>query len=87
MDATGIDPRPIKKLTGEYGFCQTYFDDARIPADCLRVRKAKVEYCNDYADFRAWGNRWPSRGIASMELNVDDVVELSRRAKRNGSQR
>ena len=25
----------MKKLTGEYGFCQTYFDNARIPADCL----------------------------------------------------
>ena len=35
MDAPGVDPKPIKKLTGEFGFCQTYFDDARIPASSL----------------------------------------------------
>ena len=31
MTVPGVDPQPIKKLTGEYGFCQTYFNDARIP--------------------------------------------------------
>ena len=36
MDAEGVEPRPIKKLTGEYqGFCQTFFNDARIPATSL----------------------------------------------------
>ena len=35
MKIDGIDPRPIQKLTGEYGFCQTFFDEARIPSDCL----------------------------------------------------
>ena len=35
MDVPGIDPRPIQKLTGEYGFTETFFTDARIPATCL----------------------------------------------------
>ena len=35
MKPDGIDPKPIQKLTGEYGFCQTFFEDARIPSDCL----------------------------------------------------
>lgn len=35
MHAPGISTSPIKKITGEYGFAQTFFDDARIPADCL----------------------------------------------------
>ena len=29
MDVPGIDPRPIQKLTGEYGFTETFFTDAR----------------------------------------------------------
>jgi len=35
MQVPGIDPRPIRKLTGEYGFTETFFTDARIPASCL----------------------------------------------------
>ena len=35
MDVPGIETRPIRKLTGEYGFTETFFTDARIPADCL----------------------------------------------------
>ena len=46
MKADGVDPVPIKKLTGEFGFCQTYFDDARIPLLAVSVQKAR-------------GGRWP----------------------------
>ncbi len=35
MDVTGIETAPIQKITGEYGFAQTFFDDARIPASCI----------------------------------------------------
>ena len=35
MKVPGIEARPIRKLTGEYGFTETFFTDARIPADCL----------------------------------------------------
>ncbi len=35
MHAPGISTSPIKKITGEHGFAQTFFDDARIPAECL----------------------------------------------------
>ena len=33
MNVPGIDTVPIRKLTGEYGFTETFFTDARIPAD------------------------------------------------------
>ncbi|HBM83472.1 MAG TPA: acyl-CoA dehydrogenase, partial [Halieaceae bacterium] len=29
MQVAGVDPRPIRKLTGEYGFTETFFTDAR----------------------------------------------------------
>jgi alkylation response protein AidB-like acyl-CoA dehydrogenase len=31
MHVPGIETRPIRKLTGEYGFTETFFTDARIP--------------------------------------------------------
>lgn len=85
MDAPGIDPRPIKKLTGEYGFCQTYFDDARIPADCLMGQEGEGwNIAMVTLTFERGATGGQAGGIASMELNVNDVVELARRAKRNG---
>ncbi len=35
MTVDGVETRPIRKVTGEFGFTQTFFTDARIPADCL----------------------------------------------------
>src|SRR3546814_18038493 len=35
MRIPGIEVQPIRKLTGEYGFNQTFFTDARVPDSCL----------------------------------------------------
>ena len=42
MNVEGVDPKPIQKLTGEYGFCQTYF-----------VLKSKIHQRNkiDYSEY------------------------------------
>jgi alkylation response protein AidB-like acyl-CoA dehydrogenase len=85
MNAPGIDPKPIQKLTGEYGFCQTYFDDARIPADCLMGKEGEGwNIAMITLTFERGATGGQAGGIASMELSVNDVVELARRAKRNG---
>ncbi len=41
MDVAGVETRKIKKLTGEHGFTQTFFEDARIPADGLMGREGQ----------------------------------------------
>ncbi len=41
MQTPGIETRPIRKLTGEYGFTQTFFREARVPADCLMGREGE----------------------------------------------
>jgi alkylation response protein AidB-like acyl-CoA dehydrogenase len=85
MKVPGIDPKPIKKLTGEYGFCQTYFDNARIPADCLMGNEGEGwNIAMVTLTFERGATGGQAGGIASMELNVNDVVELARRAYRNG---
>lgn len=86
MTVPGVDPKPIKKLTGEYGFCQTYFNDARIPASSLLGEEGggwQVAMITLTFERGATGGQ--AGGIASMDLNVNDVVELARRAKRNGA--
>ncbi|MEM7297211.1 MAG: acyl-CoA dehydrogenase family protein, partial [Bacteroidota bacterium] len=85
MHAPGIDPKPIKKLTGEYGFCQTYFDDARIPAECLMGNEGegwKIAMITLTFERGAIGGQ--AGGLSMMDLNINDVVELARRSTRNG---
>ena len=85
MQAEGIEPRPIKKLTGEYGFCQTFFNDARIPASSMMGNEGegwKVAMATLTFERGAAGGQ--AGGLAMMDLTIDDIVELARRAKRNG---
>ncbi|MBM35896.1 MAG: dehydrogenase [Acidimicrobiaceae bacterium] len=35
MTLEGIEVRPIKQMTGDSEFCEVFFDDVSIPADCL----------------------------------------------------
>jgi len=85
MDVDGITTTKIKKLTGEYGFVQCFFTDARVPADCL---------------FGGEGNGWsmamktleyergakvkPVGGYFVKELDVMQIVELAKNSTRGG---
>lgn len=85
MDAPGIEPRPIQKLTGEYGFCQTFFDEARIPATCLMGQEGdgwRIAMITLTFERGATGGQ--AGGLSAMDLNINDVVELARRARRDG---
>jgi alkylation response protein AidB-like acyl-CoA dehydrogenase len=85
MHVEGVDPVPIKKLTGEYGFCQTYFDNARVPASCLMGNEGegwKIAMITLTFERGATGGQ--AGGIASMDLGINDVIELAKRSKRNG---
>jgi alkylation response protein AidB-like acyl-CoA dehydrogenase len=85
MHTPGIEARPIRKLTGEYGFNQTFFNDARIPADCLMGREGegwKIAMLTLTFERGATGGQ--AGGITRMALGVGDVLELARRSRRLG---
>ena len=85
MQIPGIEVVPIKKLTGEYGFNQTFFTDARIPASCLigkegggwQVAMATLAFERGAVGGQAGGHSMNSK-------HVSEVVTLARTAKRNG---
>ncbi|WOJ96674.1 acyl-CoA dehydrogenase family protein [Congregibacter brevis] len=85
MTVAGVDTRPIRKLTGEYGFTETFFTDARIPADCLmgdegggwKIAMKTLQYERG-AEAGAAG------GLAFVRIVIDDLIDQLRDVTRNG---
>jgi alkylation response protein AidB-like acyl-CoA dehydrogenase len=85
MDVEGIETRPIRKLTGEYGFVQTFFDNARIPAGCRMGEEGQGwQIAMTTLAFERGAEGGQAGGLSMQVLGVGDVVELARRALRNG---
>ncbi|MBV7257398.1 acyl-CoA dehydrogenase family protein [Pacificimonas sp. WHA3] len=85
MTVPGISTRKLQKLTGEYGFTQTFFEDARIPADSLiggegngwKVAMRTLEY-----ERGARGGQ--AGGYVSVAPDMMGVIDIARQAKRDG---
>ncbi len=86
MKIEGVETHPIRKLTGEYGFTQTFFTDARIPADGLMseegsgwlVAMKTLEYERGARDGLAGG-------YMITPLDAFAVIELAKKAQRDGA--
>jgi len=85
MRISGIEVVPIRKLTGEYGFNQVFFTNARVSETCLigqegggwRVAMATLAFERGAIGGQAGGH-------AMMSKSVTEVVSLARSAMRNG---
>lgn len=85
MKIPGVEAVPIKKLTGEYGFTETFFTDARIPADSLMgeegqgwaVAMRTLEY-----ERNARGGQ--AGGYSITVPDAEETIDLARRARRGG---
>jgi len=85
MNVPGVETFPIRKLTGEYGFSETFFTDARIPADCLMgeegqgwtVAMRTLEY-----ERSARGGQ--AGGYSSIAPDAAETIDLARHAQRGG---
>jgi alkylation response protein AidB-like acyl-CoA dehydrogenase len=85
MDVAGVEVQPIRKLTGEYGFTQTFFRDARIPGDCLMGKEGEGwQIAMKTLTFERGASGGQAGGLAMNAVGVADVVELARRSQRNG---
>ncbi len=85
MDAPGVDVQPIRKLTGEYGFTQTFFTDARIPGDCLMGNEGEGwQIAMKTLTFERSVEGGQAGGLSGNSLGVQDVLELARRVQRDG---
>lgn len=85
MQVPGIQTVPIRKLTGEFGFTQTFFDNARVPASCLMGREGEGwAIAMKTLTFERGASGGQAGGLVRMALSVDDVVELARRGRRDG---
>ena len=85
MDIPGIEISPIRKLTGEFGFAQTFFRDARISAECLMGEEGdgwRMAMTTLAFERKAEGGQ--AGGQSSIPVEVKDVVELARNTLRDG---
>jgi len=86
MKMAGVTTMPIRKLTGEHGFTQTFFADARVPADGLmgaegdgwKVAMRTLEY-----ERGARGGQ--AGGYVQTPTNAWAVLDLAKRMQRGGA--
>ncbi|MFT4520847.1 MAG: alkylation response protein AidB-like acyl-CoA dehydrogenase [Halioglobus sp.] len=76
MDVAGVDTRPIRKITGEYGFTETFFTDARIPVANLMGEEGQgwkiAMQTLQYERGAAAGN---AGGLAMVRVTIDDMIQ------------
>ena len=85
MKVPGIETVKIRKLTGEHGFTQTFFTDARVPADGLMGKEGegwKIAMQTLMYERNAKGGQ--AGGISITEPNPLEVLDLARSAKVGG---
>jgi alkylation response protein AidB-like acyl-CoA dehydrogenase len=85
MQAKGVSVSPIRKLTGEYGFVQTFFEDARIPGSCLIGKEGegwKVAMVTLTFERGASGGQ--AGGHSANASKVSELLDLARSAQRGG---
>ncbi len=85
MHAEGVDTTPIRKLTGEYGFTQTFFNDARIPADCLMGEEGEGwKVAMRTLEYERGARQGQAGGYVMTYPDITQVVELAKHAQYGG---
>lgn len=85
LDVPGIETVKIRKLTGEHGFTQTFFTNARISADGLVGREGegwKVAMQTLEYERNARGGQ--AGGYILSDIDPLEILDLARKSKRGG---
>jgi alkylation response protein AidB-like acyl-CoA dehydrogenase len=85
MKIPGVETRRLKKLTGEFGFTQCFFTDARIPASGLVGEEGQGwMVAMKTLEYERGAKVNPAGGYFVKEMDVMRIVDLARTAKRGG---
>ncbi len=85
MKGEGVETVPIRKLTGEYGFTQTFFTDARISADCLMGTQGEGWLiAMQTLEYERGARGGQAGGHVMMLSDPTDIIDLARAARMNG---
>ena len=85
MKIPGVETRRIRKLTGEYGFVQCFFDDALIPADCLMGEEGQGwSMAMKTLEYERGTKVNLAGGYYAKDMDVMAIVDLARRSVRGG---
>ncbi len=85
MYAPGIETRPIRKITGEYGFTETFFTDARVPADCLMGEEGQGwKIAMQTLQYERGAEAGNAGGLAFVRITIDDMIDQLQGLTRDG---
>ncbi|MGK0440765.1 MAG: alkylation response protein AidB-like acyl-CoA dehydrogenase [Pseudohongiellaceae bacterium] len=85
MKAEGIETRPIKKLTGEYGFTETFFTDARINVDCRVGEEGEGwKIAMQTLQYERGAAAGAAGGLMVVRIALDDAINAIKDLKRDG---
>ncbi|MDX1736557.1 MAG: acyl-CoA dehydrogenase family protein [Halioglobus sp.] len=85
MDVPGIEARPIRKMTGEYGFTETFFTDARIPATCLMGEEGDGwKVAMRTLQYERGAEAGAAGGLSQVRVVIEDMIDAAREGRRDG---
>jgi len=86
MRVPGIETHKIRKLTGEYGFTQTFFTDARIPADGLMGQEGQGwKIAMQTLEYERGARGGQAGGYVITQTDPLEIIHLARKASRGGA--
>ncbi|MGI9287355.1 MAG: acyl-CoA dehydrogenase family protein, partial [Pseudomonadales bacterium] len=87
MKVDGIETRPIRKITGEYGFTETFFTDARIPAECRMGEEGQGwKIAMQTLQYERGAEAGAAGGLMVVRTNIDDMVSQLDGITRDGDE-
>ena len=85
MDVEGVSTQPIQKLTGEYGFTETFFTDARIPADCIMGEEGQGwRIAMQTLQYERGAEAGAAGGISILSIVMNDLLKMAAELEREG---
>ena len=85
MKIPGVSTSPIRKITGDYGFTETFFTDAKIPASTLMGEEGHGwSLAMKLLQYERGAEAGAAGGISIIPTTVEDVVEVAKTTKKDG---